>query len=320
MTVTLPPDQAARTRALDDLDTNFIVEAGAGSGKTTLMARRVVAMIAAGRPADSIAAVTFTKKAAAELRERVELVLEKQGLETSLANEPFIGTIHSFCARLLRERPIEAGLDPRFREVEPDEAKLIRNSWWEQWLERLFLANDAAIVELRALSVAPRDLSDAFEAFVQYPDVDFSAVATAVPAIKPLVTALNALMDRGLAMIPRSDDEGDWDPLQQTLFRLAFERRSRDWSQPAEFFDSLSLLSASVKITQYKWERSPETAKSDKAAAKAYREEIAEWRAGPGGAALTAWYEHRYAPIARLLRRAADEFPSDRLLLAQLTF
>lgn len=316
----LPTDQAARVRALEELDTNFIVEAGAGSGKTTLMAGRVVAMIAAGRPAEKIAAVTFTKKAAAELRERVELVLESQGLEAGLANEPFIGTIHSFCARLLRERPIEAGLDPRFREVEEDEAELIRSGWWEQWLERLFLADDTAILELRALGISPRDLGDAFGAFVRYPDVDFSAPECPLPKTAALVKALNALIDRGLAMIPVEEPAGQWDKVQKTLFRLNFERRSRDWNNPVDFFDSLSLLSASATVTQNRWERSPETAKTDKAAAKAYGEELSAWRAGAAEAALTAWYEHRYAPIARLLRRATDEFAAHRLHRAQLTF
>ena len=74
-----PPDQPARDRILNDLDTNLLVEAGAGSGKTTAMVGRMVELIRTDRAkVEEIAAVTFTRKAAAELRERFQVVLERE--------------------------------------------------------------------------------------------------------------------------------------------------------------------------------------------------------------------------------------------------
>ncbi|HBD99985.1 MAG TPA: hypothetical protein DC060_17525, partial [Gemmatimonadetes bacterium] len=133
--ITLPfPDAQARARISDDLDTNLLVEAGAGSGKTTELVARMVALVASGvATVDEIAAVTFTRKAAAALRERFQMHLEervgepserdgddltRERLSTALddIDRVFVGTIHAFCSRLLRERPLEVGLDPAFEE------------------------------------------------------------------------------------------------------------------------------------------------------------------------------------------------------------
>src|SRR5258708_17763677 len=75
-------DQATRERLRRDLDTTFFVEAGAGTGKTTVLVDRIVALVAAGRVRMvTLAAITFTEAAAAELRDRV-----RQGLERAAAD------------------------------------------------------------------------------------------------------------------------------------------------------------------------------------------------------------------------------------------
>ena len=123
-----PPDQTARLRIREDLEWSFLVEAGAGSGKTTSLVDRIVALVRnRACKVEEIAAVTFTRMAAAELRQRFQVELEREAarfepghpqrllLEEAIQSidRAFLGTIHSFCAKLLRERPLEAGLDPR---------------------------------------------------------------------------------------------------------------------------------------------------------------------------------------------------------------
>ena len=120
-------DAAARRTIAEALDATLFVEAGAGSGKTTALVSRLVALVEAGHDLAATAAITFTEKAAAELRDRVRVALE-------LAAEPgdqvapstaercrqaidaldgaAIGTLHAFAQRLLREHPVEAGLPP----------------------------------------------------------------------------------------------------------------------------------------------------------------------------------------------------------------
>src|SRR5688572_31750720 len=110
-------DQLARHRIRHNLDESLIVEAAAGTGKTTELVRRIVNVLKSGKTTvDRIVAVTFTRKAAGELRLRLRIELDavriaspSAHLEDALARleEARIGTIHSFCAELLRHRPVE---------------------------------------------------------------------------------------------------------------------------------------------------------------------------------------------------------------------
>jgi len=158
----LPPDQDQREKILKELDTTMLVEAAAGTGKTTRMVGRMVALIGEGTcRIDTLAAVTFTRKAAAELRARFQVVLEaaakqaagdqrQQRLQEAAAYSErcFIGTIHSFCARLLRERPVEAGVDVAFTEADEAEDARIRREAWDQYVAGLFAADTPILAEL----------------------------------------------------------------------------------------------------------------------------------------------------------------------------
>ena len=146
-------DAEARERIRTSLHESLIVEASAGTGKTTELVKRLVEVLAAGRTTiEHIAAVTFTNKAAGEmkLRLREELDLSrleaarqpaegdrKEFLEDALERleEASIGTIHSFCAQILRERPVEAGVDPGFEELSEQEAYRIYKRSFRAWLE-----------------------------------------------------------------------------------------------------------------------------------------------------------------------------------------
>jgi ATP-dependent helicase/nuclease subunit A len=130
-------DQEERRRAREDLDTTFLVEAAAGSGKTTLLLGRIVNLVRSGRARlAEIAAVTFTEKAAADLRVRLRGELARAGLHEALRELEIarIGTIHAFAAGLLRERPVEAGVDPGFTVADPLSARLLLDRTWEAWL------------------------------------------------------------------------------------------------------------------------------------------------------------------------------------------
>ncbi len=140
-------DAEARRRIRKSLDESLIVEASAGTGKTTELVQRIVAVLASGRTTiDRIAAVTFTHKAAGELKLRLREELDRQrqaaagsrALEDALERleEASIGTIHSFCAQLLRERPVEACVDPAFEELSEQESSRLYQRSFRAWLER----------------------------------------------------------------------------------------------------------------------------------------------------------------------------------------
>ena len=104
------------------------VSAGAGTGKTTVLVERFCrAVIERGLPVDSLLVITYTDRAAGELRGRIRSALREQG-RPDLAREldgAWISTIHGFCNRLLRQNAVAAGIDPRFRVLDAEQALVL---------------------------------------------------------------------------------------------------------------------------------------------------------------------------------------------------
>ncbi len=137
-----PPDQPARTRIGDDLEATLFVEAGAGAGKTSSLVDRIVNLVTSGVPITGVAAITFTEKAAAELRARVRERLEASAGDRASAaldrlDHAPIGTLHAFARRVLFEFPIEAGLPPAFSVLDELESGLQFEEQWDDLLDRL---------------------------------------------------------------------------------------------------------------------------------------------------------------------------------------
>ena len=128
-------------KAVETVDRNVCVSAGAGTGKTRVLVERFIYLVEHewARPHE-ILAVTFTEKAAQEMKRRIAARLRESGLEDARREleNAYIGTIHSFCARVLREHPIEAGIDPDFRVLEEDEAHLLRELAFDELIEARF--------------------------------------------------------------------------------------------------------------------------------------------------------------------------------------
>ncbi len=113
------------------------VSAGAGTGKTAVLVDRFVrATCERGIDVGSILVMTYTRKAAGELRARIRAALLAQG-RPDLAREldgAWISTVHGFCSRLLRQHPFEVGLDPRFRELDEATAVVLRGEAFDRAL------------------------------------------------------------------------------------------------------------------------------------------------------------------------------------------
>ena len=150
--------------ALDSpLDQSCVVEASAGTGKTTALVNRMVDAIAAGTAVETIVAVTFTHAAAGNMKLRVRHELEQRrsseldpatrerlGSAARSLDRAFIGTIHAFCAQLLRRRPVEAGVDPVFQELAQPDALRVFVSVFQRWIEQRLASPSPALV--RALA------------------------------------------------------------------------------------------------------------------------------------------------------------------------
>jgi ATP-dependent helicase/nuclease subunit A len=123
--VSLTPEQE---RAVARRDRSLMVRAGAGTGKTTVLVERFVqAVVEDGAPVEGILAITFTEKAAAEMKARVRRRFLELGRrdEARAAEGAWISTIHGFCSRVLRAHALSAGIDPAFRVIEELEAERV---------------------------------------------------------------------------------------------------------------------------------------------------------------------------------------------------
>ena len=146
------PDQADRNLVTDALATTLFVEAGAGSGKTTALVQRVVNLILGGVPVGCIAAITFTEKAAAELRHKIRSSLEAAATHHAAAaaladlDQAPIGTLHAFARRLLSEFPVEAELPPQFGVLDEVQSATAFHERFTDFLEMLL--DDPASVRL----------------------------------------------------------------------------------------------------------------------------------------------------------------------------
>ncbi len=241
-------DEQARIVEAGDID--VAVSAGAGSGKTHVLVERYVHLLGrVGIP--EIVAVTFTEAAAAEMRQRIRReVMQRPELahHRRHVDDAVVGTIHSLCLRLLREFPVEAGLDPGAELLAEDEAELLRQIAATEAIDAAAESGDARTEALRVLGVwaatqqlpqmvAQRD--EVRDAFAAMPGEDAATWAEAVrtrlddalqQAVEPMrqrvvdtfvdlwsvcldrgdLLATKAATAEGLFGDPRSGDFRDW--------------------------------------------------------------------------------------------------------------
>ena len=217
-------DQADRDRIEHELDQTLFVEAGAGTGKTRQLVERIVNLIAQGRaPAARIAAITFTEKAAAELRDRI---LERLETESDEANSEerrqrcrdaldqldgaAIETIHAFAARILSLYPLEARLPPGFEIIDETESGVEFAERWRDQLDELLEAPELATplrdaldagVTLGHLGKIARKLHEDWDRA----ESDASLMAGANVNPTPFVTELRSITQQREACIDPAD-------------------------------------------------------------------------------------------------------------------
>jgi ATP-dependent exoDNAse (exonuclease V) beta subunit len=219
------PDQAARNRIKLDLSSTLFVAAGAGSGKTTALIDRVLALVISGDcELEGIAAITFTEKAAAELRDKL-----RRGLE-QLLNEPAtpdddrdrvrvaleqldgaaIGTLHAFAQRILSEHPIEAGLPPRVEVIDEVSSDVAFSRRWTMFRDRLLGNPEYERTILLLVSANVR--FDALRLIAKAFNDNWDLVDERVPDVWPIPPGVRELLAVVLEDIDRICDERCHDP------------------------------------------------------------------------------------------------------------
>jgi ATP-dependent helicase/nuclease subunit A len=156
--VTVEAPNREQLAAIDEPGVVF-VSAGAGTGKTTVLVERFVkAVCERGLSIESVLVITYTERAAGELRTRIRERLSALARH-DLAREvdrAWISTIHGFCSRLLRSHPFEAGLDPHFRVLDEAQARVLRSEAFQEALTAFCAGREPARLRLLATYGAAR--------------------------------------------------------------------------------------------------------------------------------------------------------------------
>ena len=318
-------DQAARDAITKLLDKTMMVEAGAGSGKTTALVKRMAALIAEGKAEiRSIAAVTFTRKAAAELKQKFQLALE-QGFKDSEGDrkeligralqdleQGFVGTIHSFCAQLLRERPVEAGIDPAFIEMDEMEDGLSRNETWETYLSKLLVEDEKVFTGLYEMDVTLDELKEAYHMLVLYPEVRVETEDCPPPDTKMAKAEVSTFLAYAEKKLPDSVPDNGLDGVQEQVTNLCRMMRALDPDEARDFFRIITPLESEKGVTQNRW-----PSKDD---AKNVEMKLSDLRARIVLPMLTAWRRYRHSHLMNIIRPAADLCKQRRAEASTLNF
>ncbi len=316
MSTPAPVDQAARERVRRELATSFVVIAGAGTGKTTLLVDRIEALVTTGTARlDEIAAVTFTENAAGTLKLRVRERLERarraqdagvrERVEmalTTLETAP-IGTIHSLCAGILQERPFECEVPPIFRVADDMETDLLFGEAWDRWMTQRLQDDDATLLEaieaqvpltgaawgerssLRGLArtlIEQRDLVPLCGADV--PDVSSWRAALGERRAEVAALAEGA---------PAGDQLADWLSRLSVLLHQAAD------------LDAPALNAALAELTHGRLPTGRKDLWND-AARLATAREVPPWLSGVAARLDDGWKEARYSRLVRALRGVGE--------------
>ena len=330
-------DAEARAAIRRDLSTSMLVEASAGTGKTTCMVDRMTALVRTGTATvGQIAAITFTKKAAAELTRRFRERLEQDAADTGIPADErqrlgaalseidtaVIGTVHAFCGRLLKERPIEAGLDPAVETLDAPAEQVLRGRAWREFCDSI---SDARQLETCRQSLAQsgvdlRDLRAGFETLVAHGDVrTWPHEAVDPPNIQPLVERICGEIDRLLEPVFKPwHERGSSDRLMGRLEAVLRAYRHRADDNPAAVFQAAELLEGECpEIAQSLWLPGPRN-QAHQELQRAKKRELEDWwndTVAQVAGLLGQWRAYRYQFAIPLIEGAREHY--DRLRLAE---
>lgn len=328
-----PPDAADRDLVTDNLDITLFVEAGAGSGKTEALVTRVANLVLAGVPMGSIAAITFTEKAASELRHRVRTRLEAvaasplnethaERAATAIAQLDLapVGTLHAFARRVLNEFPIEAQLPPRFDVLNEVQSASAFHERFTDFLEALLDDTDSVrLVELCAhdkfgIENGGRRMADDFQSNW---DLVESRVSASLPPHFDDAAARRDVAAACAAVAAFVAPDGD----TQEEVITTFGRIAQQLATPLPMGELLRLLHAIDNVRNAgkgladKWKRlhgSAEVLLAHRAAVATARKRAK--------AALVLCNEERRLTLGALLREFTLQSVRDRELAGELEF
>ncbi len=322
----VPVDAKAREKIRTVLDRTFLIEAGAGSGKTKSLVDRMLALLKHGHcRIETLAAVTFTRKAAAELRGRFQTELERAvkqetdqtiglRLKEALQNleQCYIGTIHSFCARILRERPVEIALDPEFKEMEEIEDAVFRDMCWHEFLLKARLEDAPFLARLDEVGLAPEELEDSFVKVGLFPEVECMPGKDSPPRYSLYRKKLEDFLKAAHKAVPRERPEKGWDGLMRLMRRCFYRQRNLGFADHRVLMETLALLNKSSGFKTTYW--------PDKEEGKSFAARFDTFQIEVVLPALQDWREYRHGIFLDFLRPALNFYRAQRQKQAHVNY
>lgn len=330
-------------------DTNFLVRAAAGSGKTTSLVARIVALVRTGVPIRDCAAITFTRKAASEMRARLhtELRQTRARLETASSSSStqkrrvadaldvlprcFIGTIHAFCSRLLREHPVAAGIPPDFTAgLDDRERDEQRQRVWQSYLSSVWDENSDRVEHIVSLGIEPSDLDHFFGELCRYPDLDpYIDGPDSPPNLESTVETLREKVTRWSDGLPDDPGDGDAKP-GPTARAVRHAERMLDvhpMNDPASQAEFVALFEGLTKsdtrkstdttvrgnLTKSHWLDSDLADRLDNELLPTLEDDVVV-------PALNRWRAYAHNQLVEFVRPAVEQYATHRRKTGQLTY
>ncbi|MGY9074009.1 MAG: UvrD-helicase domain-containing protein [Acidimicrobiales bacterium] len=257
------PDQDHRDRIRLALNETLFVEAGAGSGKTSSLVGRIVELLRppSGVPLRNIAAITFTEKAAAELRDRVRSELESRLAKDDLdeadriayaeavddLDGAAISTLHAFAQRVLSEHPVEAGLPPSIEVLDEISSQVAFDERWREFRDQLL--DDPQFERSLLLAFSARVKIDHLRALAYAFNNNWDLLASRVPEVAaPGPVRVKEIIDRMRAVLGRRDECHAPDDTMLACLD-ALERFCERLERAPDDIDGVALLTQALNST-----------------------------------------------------------------------
>lgn len=199
------------------------------------------------------------------MKERFRLALERKAadaegetsgrLEEALANldQIFIGTIHAFCSSMLRERPIEAGLDPSFEEMDDETNRAFHDQCWDEYLIRLQEGDPEALASFGEVDIDVSILKNVYDRVSLFTDLQIPCEPVQRPEFNLIRLSLLLMMEEASRFMPTVEPEKGWDNLQAKLRAANRMLRLSDEQDDMLMLKPAKMLDFKLDVKQYKW-------------------------------------------------------------------
>ena len=223
----------------------------------------------------------------------------------------YIGTIHSFCSKILRERPVEAGVDPEFEEIEEEKDYFYAEQAWSDFIDYSNENGDKTLKLMEEYGIEINDLKDTYHSFIQYSDVEIETADIAKPDFSEAKRAISLFLSLFKDILPQKAPAKGWDGLQSILRKSITYINSGYLNSNRLFVRILNEMNKTFEIVQNRWPDGN---------GKECREKMLQFQNDILKPVLKSWQEYMHKPLAEFIKKGADFYSNWRNSRSILNF